>query len=148
MAVTGQYLRIVLAGMDFLLPSSASIAIEQRDSLVENGDDDSPAVAWQESKGIRWPAFHLDRDLHVTKSDDWQRAVFLNARPHPVGLVANEIQLMPRSDVPVETFHPLGVPHSTHGHLFSAAWVNGNDVVLVFDPKALSGYLAGLENGG
>jgi hypothetical protein len=146
MAVTGQYLRIVLDGLDFLLPSGASIAIEQRHSLIE-GNGSEPAVAWWETQGNRCPAYRLDHDLRLTRDDNWQRAVYINARPHAVGLAANEIQMMPRSDYTVETFHPPGKPHSAHGHLFSAAWVNGNEVLLVLDPQALAGYLLGLGNG-
>lgn len=144
MAKSEQYLRVAFAGMEFLLPSSASFAIEQRDGLVVNDGGAKTAAAWWETRGKRLPAYHLDADLKLARNDDWQRAVFLNAQPHPVGLAANEIQLLAHADVRVEPFHPLGQAPTPGGQLFSAAWVRGATVMLVFDPQVLAAHLLNL----
>jgi len=132
----------------FLLPSSASFAIEQRVNLVTNDSGGGAVTAWRVAHSDRWPAFHLDRDLRPVTHGDWQRAVFLESDPCPVGLIANEVQVLPRSDLQVEPFVPLGAPPTRVGHLFSGAWVSGASVLLVFEPRALAAYLHQLEDGG
>jgi hypothetical protein len=147
MAVSEQYLRVAFAGVEFLLPSSASYAIEQREGLLVNDSGAGSAAAWWETRGKRLPAYHLDADLNLVRNDDWQRAVFLNAQPHAIGLAANDIQLLPRADVHVESFHPLGPAPTRGGQLFSAAWVQGSEVTLVFEPHALATYLLTIKEG-
>ncbi len=141
MAGPEQYLRVAFAGLEFLLPSSASFAIEQRDGLIVNDSGAGSAVAWWETRGKRLPAYHLDGELNPVRNDNWQRAVFLNAQPQPIGLAANEIQLLTRADVRVEPFHPLGQAPTRGGQLFTAAWIQGAEVTLVFEPHALATYL-------
>jgi hypothetical protein len=139
-AESKQYLRIGLRGQEFLLPSEASVSIEQRENLTLERED--PRVtAWRVSRGERWPAFQLDHRLSPVRNNDWQRAVFVDAHPHPVGLIAAEIQLLPHAIVDVEPFTPLGPPPTLRGHLFSGAWVRGNQLMLVFSPQSLVAYL-------
>ncbi|MHB8453469.1 MAG: hypothetical protein ACYDDO_01970 [Acidiferrobacterales bacterium] len=145
MIAEDQYLRIGLGDAAFLLPSSASFAIEKRENLVPDDSGLGVVTAWRESASARWPAIHLDQDLQPVSRADWQRAVFLESSPYPVGLIANEVQLLPRSDVTVEPFTPLGAPATQVGHLFSGAWVSSTEVLLVFDPGALAAYLYRLE---
>jgi len=145
MAESNQYLRIEIDGMTFLLPGSASFAIEQREHLVVNDTDNSPAAAWRVTKSERWPAYCLDRALKPVKHGRWQRAVFLEAAPHPIGLIVGEAQLLARAEVRVEPFTPPGLPPGRSGHLFNGAWVDGARAILVFEPAALVGYLRGLE---
>lgn len=139
MADLTQYLRIGLQGRDYLLPSDASSSIEQRENLTANTEGGS-AGAWLQSRRGRWPAFYLDQELRLSKDSRWQRAVFIDAQPHPVGLLADEIQLLPR-DVRIEPFTPLGRMPSEAGHLFNGAWLRGGGLTLVFNPKALVAYL-------
>lgn len=141
MANTEQYLRIEIAGTQYLLPSNASLAIEQRHNLEVNEKSGSPVAAWRVVRSVRWPAYAMDVELNVAATDDWQRAVFLDAKPFPVGLVANEIQLLPRTDLVVEPFTPLGKPPVAAGPLFNAAWVSDKNALLVFEPKALTAWL-------
>ncbi len=145
MAAQDQYLRLGLGEATFLLPSSASLAIEQRDTLTADDGTAGAVTAWRVSRSARWPAFHLDHNLRPVAHGDWQRAVFLESNPYPVGLIANEVQLLPRSAVKVEPFTPLGPPKTRNGHIFSGAWVDGLNVVLVFEPSALADYLHQLE---
>lgn len=139
MAESVQYLRIGLQGTDYLLPSDASSSIEQRENLVVNSEGGT-AGAWLQSRRGRWPAYCLDRTLSFSQDSRWQRAVFVDAQPHPVGLLADEIQLLPRQ-VRIEPFTPLGHPPSGAGHLFNGAWLREGGLTLVFDPKALVAYL-------
>lgn len=145
MAESGQYLRMVLQGAAYLLPSGASFAIEQRDALVLD-DGPGPVAAWRPMRQTRWPAYGLDKMLQPTRPRDWQRAVFIEAAPHPVGLVVDEVQLLGRDEVHVVTaFTPLGAPPTRFGHLFNAAWVDNHRATLVLDPKILVAYLRSLD---
>lgn len=141
MAEPQQYLRLSLQHMDYLLPSEASISIEQRDNMIAADADDGSVLAWLGAQNQRWPAFYLDGGLQPTQSDAWQRAIFIDGLPHPLGLIADEIQLLPRADVHIEPFTPFGPAPSPAGPLFSGAWIRNSELVMVLDPKGLVGYL-------
>ena len=146
MAEPQRYLRINLAGTDFLLPDNAGLAMQQRDSMRVN--DRGPVAAWWESKGVRCPVYCLDSAFKPTHGDaDWQQAVFLNTGPHPVGLAVNEVQIIPAEEIQVEVFQSLGKPPTTAGHLFSAAWVQGPEALLIFEPRALAALLLSFGEG-
>jgi hypothetical protein len=142
---SSQYLHFNLGGVHYLLSSSASEAIELRDNLTVNTAAVGNVGAWRSNDDTRWPAYCLDRDLRVSREDAWERAIFLDARPNPVGLLANQVQMLPSGETEVVSFTPLGPPPTPAGHLFTGAWVRGPQVVLVFDPAALTAYLQGLE---
>lgn len=144
MSDPGQYLRLQLGGISYLLPSAAGYTIEQRESLVANKSPDGNVAAWQTLRNARLPAFCLDGMLRVTRHQNWHRAVFLEAAPHAVGLVADEVQLLPRAETVITPFTPPGLPPTRMGHLFTGAWVTGNRVMLVFEPAAIVSYLQGL----
>ncbi len=139
-----QYLRLVLQGVEYLLPSTAGFSIEQRDTLTLNRSSDSDVTAWRTVRTGRWPAYSLDAELRVTKRDDWQRAVFIDALPKAVGLIVDEVQMLPRAETQVAPFVPLGAPVLKRGHVFAGAWVTGKRVILVFDPNVLVAYLQSL----
>lgn len=128
-------------GVDYLLPGTANHSIEQRDGLLENSSPDNNVSAWRAVDNTRWPAYCLDGELKVVRRDDWQRVVFLEAEPQPVGLVVDDAEVVPAQPVP---FLPLGTPPIRAGHLFSGALISGNRVSLIFDPKTLIAYLAEL----
>lgn len=127
--------------MDYLLPSEASISIEQRDNLLPVVAGDGAVAAWRSAHNYRWPAFYLDGELLPAHRDVWQRAIFIDGAPHPLGLIADEIQLLPRAEVHIEPFTPLGPPPSPAGPIFAGAWIRNSELVMVFDPKGLVGYL-------
>jgi hypothetical protein len=140
-----QFLRIGLHGVDYLLPGSASFAIEKREHL-DVAASGGIIVAWRVSSGVRTPAYSVDADLNPAVRTAWQRAVFLQGDAQPVGLVADELQLLAREDVRVEPFTPLGPAPTRFGHLFKGAWVRpGYAPMLVFEPRALTEYLHRLE---
>ena len=144
MADPNQYLRLQLGETSYLLPSAAGFTIEQRENLIANKSSEGKVAAWQAVRSARLPAYCLDGRLQVTRHHDWHRAVFLDAAPHAVGLVVDEVQLLPRSETTVSPFLPLGLAPTRVGHLFSGAWVTGNRIVLVLDPKAFVAYLQSL----
>jgi len=139
-----QYLRLVIGGTAFLLPSVMRYTIEQREALTENTAARSPVAAWRTVRGTRWPAYSLGADLTAHPAGEWHRAVFLEARPQNVGIIVDEVQLLPRGETEVANFTPLGPAPTRFGHLFNGAWVAGREVTLVFEPTALIGYLQSL----
>ncbi|HEX9811115.1 MAG TPA: hypothetical protein VGA88_03395 [Burkholderiales bacterium] len=143
MADSSQYLCLIVDQAEYLLPSNASVAIEQRDALTaERGL--GAVVAWRQTRQGRWPAFGLNAFFQVSRPAHWQRAVFLDGGTDAVGLVADEVRLLGRTDAHVVPFAPLGPPPTRFGHLFNAAWVDGQSVTLVLDPRSLVGYLRSL----
>jgi hypothetical protein len=143
MADSSQYLCLILDQEEFLLPSVASVAIEQRDALTpDNGL--GAVVAWRQTRQGRWPAYGLNASFQVSRPTRWQRAVFLAGDTAPVGLVADDVRLLGRTDLRVASFAPLGPSPTPLGHLFNAAWVDGQRVTLVIDPRSLAAYLRGL----
>ena len=139
-----QYLRLQLGNVSYLLPSALGFTLEQRENLIANKSADGNVAAWRAIHATRQPAFCLDGELRVTRRQHWHRAVFLDAAPHAVGVVVDEVQMLPRTETTVTPFTPLGLAPTRRGHLFSGAWVTGNRVVLVLDPKAFVAYLQSL----
>ncbi len=144
LADSNQFLRLQLGSTSYLLPSATGYTIEQRDNLITNKSPEGNVAAWRSVHSVRLPAYCIDASLRVTRHHHWNRAVFLDAVPHAVGLVVDEVQLLPRADTTVSPFTPLGIPPTHLGHLFSGAWVTGNRAILVFNPKALVAYLQSL----
>ena len=144
MTESNQYLRLQFGKTSYLLPSASGYNIEQRESLTINKSPDGNVAAWRTVRQTRLPAYCLDATLRVSRRQHWHRAVFLEAVPHAVGLVVDEIELMPREQTTISPFTPLGLPPTRIGHLFSGGWVSGNSVILVFDPKAFIAYLQNL----
>ncbi len=142
MVSDNQYLLINLGDASFLLASGRGVIVEPRERLAP--DQHGGAVcAWRLAGTHRWPAIGLDRNLRARSLDSWQRAVFLETGPHPVGLAADDVQIVTHP-VEVERFTPTGPAPTPSGHLFSGAWINEGQVVLRFEPGALAAFLCGL----
>jgi hypothetical protein len=142
-----QYLRIGLLGVDYLLPNNTTYVIEKRETLEVNDAPGAVIAAWQTTSAGRTPAYSLDADLNPLPRHAWQRAVFLRSGAQSLGLIADELQLMPAGEVRVERFTPPGPAPTTAGHLFSGAWVRaGHTPVLMFDLNALIAHLHRLED--
>jgi len=141
-----QFLRIGLMGADYLLPNSTNYMIEKREVLDVNDTPGALIAAWQVKPGGRVPAYSVDADLNPLPRHNWQRAVFLQTGGQTFGLIADELQLLTREDVRIEPFTPPGPAPTSAGHLINGAWVrSGQTPVLVFEPRALAGYLKQLE---
>jgi len=145
MTETKQYLRMTFGTGTYLLPSTSGYTIEQRENLMVNGAPAGHVCAWRSVRGSRWPAYALDDAFQPQRRDDWERAVFIEALPHAFGLIVDDVHLLPRSQMQVSPFTPLGPASTRAGHLFSGAWVTEEGVLLVFDPKTLVAYLQALE---
>jgi len=140
-----QYLRMRLDQTDFLLPWTSGFSIEKREELESNPEGGFIA-AWRVSPSGREPAYSLDGELQPGLRDDWQRVVFLEGEGRTYGLVAEDLKLLSRDEVQVESFRPLGPAPTTAGHLFTGAWVRGMRApILVINPSALSGWLRVIE---
>ncbi|MFQ5935539.1 MAG: hypothetical protein ACE5LB_03920 [Acidiferrobacterales bacterium] len=144
MPQSNKYLQFSLGGAVFLLPGSASLTIDTRDSLATNGAERTKVCAWRTEGSERWPAYALDRNLRVSHGEHWERAIFLPASPHPVGLAARDVQLLPGGEFEAVPFTPIGPAPTRAGHLFNAAWVRETEVTLIFDPNALAVFLLSL----
>lgn len=143
MADASQFLCLVVDGAEYLLPSVASVAIEQRHALVDDHGI-GPIVAWRQTRQGRWPAYGVNGFFQVSRPPEWQRAVFLDAGSNSVGIVVDDVRLLGRADLQVVPFTPLGPAPTRAGHLFNAAWVDGHRVTFVLDPRSLAGFLRGL----
>ena len=139
-----QYLRLKIDETSFLLPSTASLAIEKREGLSSSSDSRLVA-AWRQTSRGRWPAYSLDQQLQPAPRNSWSRAVYLNATPNPVGLVTDEIQLIPTDQLQIVPFHPPGPAPTAVGHIFNGAHVTGDELLLVLEPGAFTAYLMSLE---
>ena len=137
-----QYLRIGLQGVDYLLPNGTNYVIEQREQLEINDEAGAVIAAWQVTSGARTPTYSVDADLNPLARHVWESAVFVETGGQPLGLIADELELLPRDEVRVEPFRPFGPAPSAAGHLFGGAWVRAGQIpVLVFEPRALAAYL-------
>jgi hypothetical protein len=142
MRTQAQYARLQLHGANYLMPSTVGLVIEQRDALQPNTEGGN-ATAWRTRHEVRWPAFSLDPTFKLTQRKQWNRALFLEAGAHSVGVIVDEVQMLSRADIQISAFTPLGAPPTRHGHLFKGAWVEGRQATLVIDPQTFLAYLQG-----
>ena len=146
MVDSAQFLLFRIGDTSYLVPGSRTVAIDKRDSLSSEDSSQGGICGWRTSGTERWPVYLLDAQLRPTGGGHWERAIFLPARPHPVGIAANAVQLLPQNEVSTVPFRPLGPPPIPAGHLFNAAWVHDTNVILVFDPATLALFLLSLRS--
>ena len=70
--------------------------------------------------------------------------MYLSATPNPIGLVTDEVQLIPTDKLQIVPFHPPGPLPTSIGPLFNGAHVDKDKVLLVLEPNAFTSYLIGL----
>jgi hypothetical protein len=146
-ADNNQYLRLTLTDRSFLLPSTASLAIEQKENIQMGASPRGSIIGHRNASGSKWPVLLLSSELQGDTSAAWTRAVFVGNAINAVGIAVSEVLLLPRQDTVIEPFNPLGPPPTSAGHIFSGAWTHEGKVMLVLDPKGLSGYLQTLAGG-
>jgi len=144
MADPKQYLRLAIGGGSYLLPSTAGFTIEQRENLQVNNDRNARVSAWRVTRNGRMPAYALTGKFEVTRREEWERAVFIEAMPHAIGVIVDDVYLLPRAQVQASPFTPLGPPPTDAGHLFSGVWISEQEMMLVLEANALFAYLQGL----
>lgn len=134
-----QYLRLAIGDAGFLLASGASLAIEPMEQLT--AETAHPyIVAWRSIRSDRWPVFHLEADLSSRATRPWTKAVFIDAKPFPVGFAVSDLLLLPR-EFRVEPFNPPGAAPTPLGPIFSGASVQEGEVRFLLEPLAFAAYL-------
>lgn len=135
-----QFLKLTVGGIEYLLPGAASMGIENREKLLINNSE-SNVAGWKEDMGNKWPAYAIDNRWNIDTSAPWQRVVFIPASPYPVGIGADEIEMLNDNDIEPVPFTPVGNPPSRYGHLFGSVWADGDKAYLVINPSGVAGYL-------
>ena len=140
------YLELKFAGHTFLVPNTPDVSIEPRENM--QSERKGRAAASRSLQGVLWLGYLLDADLRPTADGAWTRAVFLNARgTRPVGLLVNDLRVLPADALRIEPFTPLGPAPVQGQHLFHAAAMQASTLTLVFSPTALAAYLQAQEGG-
>ena len=107
--------------------------------------EDAPAIAALVAQlGYPTPPAEMKARLAVLLARPDHVIFVADVSGSVVGLVADDVRLLGRTDLHVVPFTPLGTPPTRFGHLFNAAWVDGQRVTLVLDPNGLIGFLRGL----
>lgn len=139
------YLEIVLDGATFLLPHVPGIQVEVRENMQVEAI--GVVAARRHVQGAAWPALALDRNLMPCLDSPWTRAVFLPPNERPVGLLINDMKLVPADSLRIEPFIPLGARAPGDPLVFDAAAMTGRGLTLVFSPPGLTHYLLAQEAG-
>lgn len=140
------YLELKFGGQNFLMPNGPDVSIEPRENMQL--EQKGRAAACRTLNGVFWLAYILDADLKPVADGTWTRAVFLNAHSNrPVGLLVDDLKLLPADTLRIEAFTPLGPAPVRGQHLFPAAAIQGSALTLVFAPAALTAYLQAQEDG-
>jgi len=147
LAKDNQFISIRIRNTSFLLPASASLGIEQRETLELNSGKGGNAVAWKIVGANKWPAYALDENMKLTSGNAWEHVVYVQDGEHVVGLAAESIQILNREDIQVQPFLPVGPVPKSGKHVFSSSWIDGNTPVLTFEPGALASYLTVIGGG-
>ena len=137
------YLELRFAGQTFLMPNIPAISVEPRENMqIERS---GRAAAQRMVQGESWLAYALGPDWSPLSESDWTRAVFLGlgASP-PVGLLVDDVKLLPAGTLRIEPFTPLGPAPVPGRHLFPAAAVGRGALTLVMAPEGLAAYLRSL----
>ncbi len=136
------YLEIRFDGRTFLIPNAPDLLIEPRENMQD--EPRGTAAATRVVQGAVWPAYALDADLKARLDAPWTRAVFLNSTAaRPVGLLVEDLKLLPVDSLRIEPFTPLGPSPKTGRHLFDAAAMQPGGLTLVF---ATAGLISRLQN--
>ncbi|MHB8254488.1 MAG: hypothetical protein ACYDEV_12500 [Acidiferrobacter sp.] len=138
------YLEFQFAGQAFLLPNTPDLLIEPRENMQVERRGQAAAV--RSVQGVVWRAYALGADLRPLPDSAWTRAVFLNINAsQPIGLLVDELKLLPVDNLRIEPFTPLGPAPATGYHLFHAAAMRAQTLTLVIAPAGLLAYLQAQE---
>lgn len=134
-----QFLKLTISGVEYLLPGTASMGIENREKMKTDTASGN-IVGWKEETGKKWPAYAIDYRWNIDPSAQWQRVVFIPASPVPVGIGADSIEMLNDTDIEPVPFTPVGPAPSRAGHLFGSVWAEGDKAYLVINPSGVAGY--------
>ncbi|HUW98816.1 MAG TPA: hypothetical protein VMV40_08260 [Acidiferrobacter sp.] len=140
MTILRHYLELQFAGRTFLLPNTSDLLIEPRENM--HIERKGQAAALRVVQGVASPAYILDADLRPIMESQWTRAVFLGVNSgRLVGLLIDDLRLLPADTLRIEPFTPLGPVPKTGYHLFDAAAMATSTLTLVFSSVGLAAYL-------
>jgi len=146
MTTPRHYLETKFAGRVFLMPNTLDLLIEPRENMLV--ERKGRAAALRSVQGLVSPAYALDADLQPLTESAWTRAVFLGtAAGRLIGLLVDDLRLVPTAELRIEPFTPLGGVPKTGYHLFDAAAMQASTLTLVFAPAGLTAYLQAMEGG-
>ena len=145
MTILRHYLELRFAGQKFLMPNGPDIVVEPRENMqVERA---GRAAAMRNVQDVSWFAYALGPDWAPVPESGWTRAVFLTVGPgRPVGLLVDDLKLLPADSLRIEAFTPLGPAPVPGRHLFVAAAMTLSAVTLVLAAGAVASYLRALES--
>lgn len=144
MTALRHYLEFGFAGHRFLLPNNPDLLIEPRENMEIEGR--GSAAALRRVQGVTWLAYALGPDFSPVRESLWTRAVFLETHARrPVGLLVDDVRLVPVDALRIEPFTPLGPAPVSGQHLFQAAAMGAQSLTLVMAPVALAIYLRAQE---
>lgn len=137
------YLQVAFDGSTFLLPHVPGLQVEVRENMQIEAA--GVVAARRYVQGAAWPALALDRALMPCRDSPWTRAVFLHAGEQPIGLLVDDMTLLPLDSLRIEPFIPLGLRASDGPPVFGAAAMTDGGLTLVFSPPGLAHYLLAQE---
>lgn len=144
MTALRHYLEFGFAGHRFLLPNSHELVIEPRENMEI--EQKGYAAALRRVQGVIWLAYALDSEFKAVPESPWTRAIFLDTQGRrPVGLLVEDMRLVPLDTLRIEPFTPLGPTPVSGQHLFQAAAMGAQSLTLVMAPVALAAYLRAQE---
>ena len=145
MTTLRHYLEVRFAGQTFLLPNAPDLLVEPRENMQL--ERKGQAAASRNVQGVVWLAYALDANMQPLPESAWTRAIFLNvASRQPVGLLVDDLKLLPVDGLRIEPFIPLGPVPQTGHHLFNAAAMQTATPTLIFAPVGLAAYLQAQED--
>ncbi len=133
------YIELRMGSSTFFLANTPLLVIEPRENMLVKPV--GLAAAQRVVQGVAWPAFSLDADMEPVADAPWTRAIFLNTAEHGVGILVDDLRLVPVDHLRVEPFFPLGPLPPGGEPLFDAAAMETGTLTLVFSTRGLIAHL-------
>lgn len=138
------YVELRFSGCTFLLPNVPNLLVEPYENM--RVEPHGKVGAYRSVQGAHWPAFSLNAALQPVLGVPWTRAVFLTTTGRPVGLLVEDLKLVPTDSLRLEPYMPLGPQPLGSVHVFDKAAMHARGLTLVFSPSGLAAYLLAQEN--
>ncbi|WP_298136619.1 hypothetical protein [Acidiferrobacter sp.] len=138
------YLQLRFSGQVFLMPNLPDIVVEPRENMLV--EPKGQAAARRSVQGASWVAYALGPDWTPVPEGPWTRAVFLGIHgARPVGLLVDDLKLLPAIGLRIEPFTPLGPAPVPGRNLFPGVEMRQGNPTLVLAADVLASYLHALE---
>ena len=133
------YIELRFADRLYLMANVPQLVVEPRENLLI--EPTGRAAAQRVVQGVSWPAYALDAALEPVAQSPWTRAIFLNSTERGVGILVDEMRLVPVDRLRIEPFVPLGPPPPGGQPVFDAAAMQQAGLTLVFSVSGLVAHL-------